>query len=225
MPRLERVCPNGYSQHIIQRGNNKQDCFYNDSDRKAYLYWLIKYSRKYCVDIHAWVLMDNHVHILCTPLEDFAISKMMQSLGRMYVQQFNHRHKRTGTLWEGRFKSCLVESRRYLLELHRYIELNPVRAGIVDNPIEFSWSSFAHNALGRNSSLCVPHSEYLALGNSTIERQNNYLLLFDDALNKKVINEIRCCTNKGVALGGSKFINQIEQETKQRISAIKPGRK
>lgn len=116
MPRLARVSPIGVAQHVIQRGNNRQLCFGGEEDMAAYLGWLKKYSTHYRVEIHAWVLMSNHVHLLCTPRTEYAVSKMMQSLGRFYVRYFNHTYGRSGTLWEGRFKSCLIQSERYLLE-------------------------------------------------------------------------------------------------------------
>ena len=127
MSRLPRVNPVGVPQHIIQRGNNHQVCFISDQDFTAYLNWLKEYALKFEVDIHAWVLMDNHVHLLCTPQSVGAISYMMQGLGRQYVRYFNYSNERTGTLWEGRYKSCLVQEQGYLLQLYRYIELNPVK--------------------------------------------------------------------------------------------------
>ena len=221
----KRVCPVGYPQHVIQRGNNKQVCFFRDQDRKAYLYWLIKYSRKFKVDIHAWVLMDNHVHLLCTPNDELSLSKMMQSLGRMYVQNFNHQYKRTGTLWEGRFKSFVIESQRYLLEVYRYIELNPVRAGIVTSPVEYSWSSYLHNAYGANSNLITKHDEYLNLGNSMISRQKNYRRLFDDEDNQVNFNNIRKSIKTNLVLGSNSFINKLESKTKHRFTNKKAGRR
>ena len=161
MARLVRVSPVGVPQHIVQRGNNRQVCFGGEEDMKAYLNWLKEFSKKYKVDVHARVLMTNHVHILCTPQEEGGISRMMQSIGRMYVRYYNYTYQRSGTLWEGRFKSSLVQSERYLLELYRYIELNPVRADMVDTPGEYSWSSYACNALGIQTELQTPHSEYL----------------------------------------------------------------
>ena len=127
MSRLARICPIGIAQHVIQRGNNRQICFANEQDFFAYIGWLKEFSVKFEVNIHAWVLMTNHVHLLCTPCKENGVSQMMQALGRQYVRYFNHSYKRTGTLWEGRFKSCLVDE-VYLLHLYRYIELNPVRS-------------------------------------------------------------------------------------------------
>lgn len=147
-PRLDLV---GVPQHIIQRGNNRDICFVANDDYAAYTHWLQETSQKYDVAVHAWVFMTNHVHLLATPAVKGAVSKMMQSIGRRYVQYFNHTYRRSGTLWEGRFKSCLVDSEQYLLECYRYIELNPVRAGMVDEPSKYRWSSYCINALGKAS--------------------------------------------------------------------------
>ena len=148
MPRKPRVSLAGVSEHIIQRGNNRQVIFASDDDMKAYVTWLRDYAEQFEVAIHAWVLMTNHVHLLCTPNSPSAISQMMQSVGRRYVQYFNRSYKRSGALWEGRFRSCLVQEETYLLKLYRYIELNPVRAGMVDDPADYSWSSYQGNGLG-----------------------------------------------------------------------------
>ena len=137
MARLPRISPIGIPIHLIQRGNNRQTCFASVEDFSAYVGWLKEYSLKYAVDIHAWVLMTNHVHLLCTPRREGAVSQMMQSIGRRYVQYFNYQYQRSGTLWEGRYKSCLVQAERYLIEVYRYIELNPVRAKMVADPSEY----------------------------------------------------------------------------------------
>jgi len=224
MARLVRVAPVGVPQHIIQRGNNRQVCFAGEEDMKAYLNWLKELSKKHEVDVHAWVLMTNHVHLLCTPWKENAISRMMQSIGRLYVRYFNHSYQRTGTLWEGRFKSCLVQSERYLLEIYRYIELNPVRADMVDEPIDYIWSSYRINALGVESELQTPHSEYLALGKSKAERLSNYRELFKAHVGPELLKEIRESINKGLALGNDRFTKQIEALTNKRVTARKPGR-
>ena len=137
MARLPRISPIGIPVHVIQRGNNRQACFTSKNDHLAYAGWLEKYSLTYGVEIHSWVMMTNHVHLLCTPLHEGSISLMMQSLGRQYVRYFNFEHRRSGTLWEGRFKSCLVQTEKYLLDLHRYIEFNPVRANMVSDPSDY----------------------------------------------------------------------------------------
>jgi len=224
MARLTRVNPVGVPQHIVQRGNNRQICFGGEEDMKAYLNWLKEYSIKHGVEIHAWVLMTNHVHLLCTPLSEEAISKMMQSIGRMYVRYYNYTYQRSGTLWEGRFKASLIDSERYLLELHRYIELNPVRAGMVKEPSEYSWSSYSCNGLGMESKLQTPHKLYLALGKTKQERLSIYSELFKVHVGVELLTEIRDSLNKGLALGGERFTTQIEALTNRRITPRKAGR-
>lgn len=142
MARLPRFMPVGLPQHVIQRGNNRQVTFCCDQDFWFYVNCLKEYSSKFDVQVHAWVLMTNHVHLLVTPMREEAVSNMMQSVGRMYVRYFNKEYKRTGTLWEGRFKSSLVDTDNYLLKCYRYIELNPIRAGMVNEPSEYAWSSY-----------------------------------------------------------------------------------
>ena len=224
MARLPRVCPAGVPQHIIQRGNNRLACFVSDQDCVAYVKWLKDYSKKYQVDIHAWVLMTNHVHILCTPRVTSGVSLMMQSLGRQYVRNFNNIYKRTGTLWEGRYKSCLVQTEDYLLQLYRYIELNPIRAGMVDRPSAYKWSSYQINALGKQSALCTPHVQYLALGHDMRQRQMAYRALFSSHIEGKLLEDIRLATNKGMVLGNEHFKQRIEALTGRKITSGKIGR-
>ena len=213
MSRKLRIAPIGIAQHIIQRGNNRQVCFCNDKDMAAYVGWLKQYATKFNVDIHAWVLMTNHVHLLCTPQSANGVSLMMQSLGRMYVRYFNHRYKRTGTLWEGRFKSALIQSDTYLLQVYRYIELNPVRANMVNDPADYSWSSYQYNALGKISSLLTPHPVYLSLGLCKDQTLDAYQGLFQEVLPYVLITKLRDVTNAGLALGSERFIEQIEKLT------------
>lgn len=225
MPRLPRISPAGISIHIIQRGNNRQACFVSEEDHWAYIGWLKEYSSKYRVDIHAWVMMTNHVHLLCTPHDDVGVSKMMQAVGRRYVQYFNREYRRSGTLWEGRFKSCLVESEAYLLELYRYIEMNPVRAKMVNDPGEYHWSSYQVNGLGKVSELCTPNQEYLSLGGDPLERQNNYRELFVHQVDGELLKEIRDNTHKGMAIGSERFKDEIETLTGRRLKSKKRGRR
>lgn len=174
MARLQRLCPPGIPQHIIQRGNNRQVCFAADEDYAAYAHWLHESARKYRVAIHAWVFMTNHVHLLATPSELGGVSLMMQRVGRHYVRYFNHVYRRSGTLWEGRFKSCVVAADDYLLICQRYIELNPVRANMVGHPSDYRWSSYRCNGLGRPAQLWTPHDIYLKLGKQEKERLRTY---------------------------------------------------
>lgn len=200
MARKPRACPAGVAQHIVQRGNNRQICFGDEADFAAYAHWLREANRRWGVALHAWVFMTNHVHLLATPGRADAVSGMMQGIGRRYVRHFNYRWRRSGTLWEGRFKSCLVQDSGYLLQCYRYIELNPVRAGMVDDPAEYRWSSYRTNGLGVASSLCTPHPEYLALGDSA-SRLANYRSLFSAHVENALADEIRQVTDRGLALG------------------------
>mgnify|MGYP000439288526 CR=1 FL=1 len=224
MARLARICPSGIAQHIIQRGNNRQPCFASEHDFCNYAHWLKEYAAQFSVDIHAWVFMSNHVHLLATPHQADAISLMMQAIGRRYVRFFNKQYQRTGTLWEGRFKSCLIQSDRYLLQCYRYIELNPVRAAMVADPADYVWSSYQCNALGKTSDLCTPHPEYLALAKDDKQRLAVYRSLFQQRINKSLIEDISAATNKGLALGNQKFKQEIEALCNRRVTAKKAGR-
>jgi putative transposase len=214
----------GIPQHIIQRGNNRQVCFFYEPDYIAYAAWLRDYSLKFEVDIHAWVFMTNHVHLLATPRKQGAISKMTQSLGRMYVSYFNKTYSRTGTLWEGRYKSCLVDQDWYLFACYRYIELNPVTARMVSDPAEYFWSSYQANALGRASSLLTPHQQYLSLGKYDQDRQEAYRGLFRSHLNAEMVSDIRDAVNKGLVLGSGRFKDQIEENFNRRTRVLPRGR-
>lgn len=225
MSRTSRICPVGIPQHIIQRGNNRQVCFADDEDFSAYAQWLHEAAQRYSVELHAWVFMSNHVHLLATPRQEGAISAMMQYLGRHYVRYFNNQYRRSGTLWEGRFKSCLVGSEHYLLHCQRYIELNPVRAKMVAHPEEYRWSS--HRAhLGKvNPGLWTPHPEYLHLGENITERVAVYQALFNEVLCAEEIQQIRDSLNRGHALGNNRFREEMERLTGIRQQVAKRGRK
>jgi putative transposase len=223
MARLPRLNLANIPQHIIQRGNNRQVCFLEEQDYKVYLVKLLEYSEKYKVAVHAFVLMTNHVHILATPSTTFGVSQMMQSLGRYYVRYINVKYKRSGTLWEGRFKSTLVQSDFYFLSVMRYIELNPVRAKMVKLVAEYPWSSFQHNGLGKKVALVTNHPVYKALASKREERLQAYIELFDQQLAEHTIQEIRDTTNKSWVLGDAGFKQQIEEQTARRCSPYKRG--
>ena len=176
------------------------------------------------VEIHTWALMENHYHLLCTPQIDDGLSRMVQALGRQYVRYFNRQNQRTGTLWEGRYRSCLVQPESYLLEVYRYIELNPVRAALASNPAEFNWSSYQINASGKPSALCKPHAEYLKLGETRAECAENYKLKCESGLDEKRLEEIRKSINKGLAFGDEEFKIEVEELTGRRQRALKSGR-
>ena len=223
MARKPRVCPSDVAQHIVQRGNNRQSCFGDQSDFAAYAHWLRESSEQWGVAVHAWVFMTNHVHLLATPSSADAVSGMMQHLGRRYVRYFNDRWRRSGTLWEGRFRSCLVQDEQYLLQCYRYIELNPVRAAMVDDPAEYRWSSYRANALGVESSLRTPHPEYLALGDSS-SRLKHYRALFAAQVGDGLVTEIRRATDRGLVLGDSRFVDDMKRLTGRELRPRRIGR-
>ncbi len=224
MPRLHRIAPLGIPQHIIQRGNNRQVCFASDQDMAVYANYLDEYSKTFSVAIHSWVFMTNHVHLLVTPYQEHAISNMMQAVGRRYVRYFNRKHQRSGTLWEGRFKSSLVQSETYLLQCQRYIELNPVRAGMVNDPADYVWSSYRCHAFGKAVKMSTPHTEYLGLGESSLERQGVYRSLFRTYVDDELLDDIRMALNKGLALGEDRFKDEIERLYGRRVRPAKMGR-
>ncbi|OQK18776.1 transposase [Methyloprofundus sedimenti] len=196
-----------------------------NDDSRVWLRNALNNTRKrYPFTIDVWVLMTNHVHLLCTPRAHNAVSLMMQSLGRQYIRYFNFSYKRTGSLWEGRFKSCLVQEENYLLHLYRYIELNPVRAGMVKQPSDYSWSSYQINALGKESNLCTAHPLYLALASEPEKRRANYRDLFKYPVEGQLLEDIRIAANKGMVLGNERFTAEIESLTGRRMTAKKMGR-
>ena len=225
MPRRKRCCPAGLPVHIVQRGNNKQVCFTSDSDLAAYANWLKDAAKKYGVAIHAWVFMTNHVHLLVTPDADDAVSKTMQYIGRYYVRYFNYQYDRTGTLFEGRFKSSLIQSNHYLLACYKYIELNPVRAGLVKDPADYAWSSYRANTMGQAVKMWTPHENYLALGSNQERRQMAYQNFFTEDMGRELITDIRGALNTGLVLGDDHFRHQVAQLTGQAQKHKKRGPK
>jgi len=224
MARLPRFFIPDQPQHIIQRGNNREPIFAERSDYQFYLDCLKEVAEHYGLVIHAYVLMTNHMHMLATPDREESIPKVMQSLGRKYVQYFNYTYQRTGTLWEGRYRATLIDTERYLLTCYRYIELNPVRAQMIAHPSEYPWSSYRHNALGEADKLITCHQKYLELGNSDEERQSNYRALFQAHIQEQELNEIREATNKAWVLGDSYFKEKIRTLTDRRVEKLASGR-
>jgi len=225
LPRNSRLCPAGLPIHVLQRGNNRQILFTSDTDIKAYANWLREAAGNYGIAVHAWVFMTNHVHLLLTPASSNAISRCMQSLGRNYVRFFNYRNQRTGTLFEGRFKSCLVQSGEYLLACQRYIELNPVRAGLVSDPADYTWSSYRAHALGHAVKMWQPHAQYLELSHNRAARMSAYRQLFAQELGQDLTSDIRDSLNTGLVLGNERFQREVELLTGQRQYHLKRGPK
>lgn len=217
MPRPPRLVIPGTSLHVIQRGNNRNITFRSPADYKRYRGILFEASRRAECAVHAYVLMPNHVHLLITPEHDDGPSRMMQAIGSKYVHYVNHRVPRTGTLWEGRYRSSLVDSERYLLTCSRYIELNPVRAQMTDDPGRYIWSSYLHNAYGVRDPLITPPVLYEALGTEPADRQAAYRALFEDALKPEMLAEIRQATNRGDLLGDDDFRQEVETSFRRRI--------
>lgn len=224
MPRTKRLDLPGVAQHVIQRGNDRQACFYRDADYLRYLQDLREAALKFGCLVHAYVLMTNHVHLLVTPQAEGAVGRMMQSVGRRYVRYVNDSLSRTGTLWEGRYKSSMVDSERYVLACYRYIELNPVRAGMVAGPDEYRWSSFAANAGGSCDPLLTPHGVYLRLAASAEERLGLYRALLSEAIPPEEVAAIRLYVQRQRALGSTKFQEQIERQLQRRAGIGRPGR-
>lgn len=223
MARLPRFVIPGQPQHVIVRGNNRAEIFCAEEDYQFYLEKLKLACDKHRCQLHAYVLMTNHVHMLITPQEDDALSKVMQMLGRYYVQYFNYTYKRTGTLWEGRYKATLIDSEVYLLTCMRYIELNPVRANMVAQPSDYPWSSYPCNALGQANAMVTPHLEYSRLGATDPLRQAAYRQLFQHQLDERNLTEIRVATNKAWVLGGDRFKARIQKQLERRVAPESKG--
>lgn len=224
MARLPRFVLPGHPQHVIQRGNNRQECFCAESDYRFYLDKLRSASAKHGCEIHAYVLMTNHVHLLVTPNTQEGIGQLMQYVGRHFVPYINHLYGRTGTLWEGRYKASVVQEERYLLACMRYIEMNPVRAGMVKFPAHYRWSSYRANAQGHENRLLTAHACYRALGRTLADRQEAYRVLFRNVLGPEQLKELRAAWQTGTPLGNNQFLADIERALKTKVGHARRGR-
>lgn len=224
MPRSPRIDPPGLPRHLIQRGNNRQACFHGDADRVLYLGILREELAGHECDLHAYVLMSNHVHLLLTPRMAGQLGRMMQSLGRRYVRHFNDRHRRTGTLWEGRYHACLVDADAYFLRCSRYIELNPVRAAMVARPADYPWSSYGANALGLADPLLRSHPSYIALGDDDLDRQRAYRAIVGESPAPSELAAIREHLRSQQVWGSDAFRQFVGHLTGRRIGPGIPGR-
>lgn len=224
MPRRPRIKLPDLPQHLVQRGVNREPCFFAEEDYHCYLHWLKKSAADYRCAVHAYVLMTNHVHLLVTSETPQGTSRLMQSVGRRYVQYVNRTYRRTGTLWEGRFKSSVVQQERYFLLCSRYIELNPVRAGMVIDPSQYRWSSYRHNGLGQPDERLTAHAEYLALGQTDHDRQATYRALFRTELDEAAVADIRLALGQGQPLGNSRFSKSLCDAAGVRRTQARRGR-
>ena len=218
MVRLPRYALPGQPQHVIQRGNNRSTVFRDSRDFQRFQRDLVDVCARHACDVHAYVLMTNHFHLLMTARGAGGVGRAMQSLGRRYVGYFNRRHGRSGTLWEGRYRSVPIDSERYLFTCYRYIEQNPVRAGIANHPAKYRWSSFHANALGRMDPIVTPHQRYLALGNDELDRLGIYRAICDVPFDNSTLAEVRSSIHKGWALGDSHFRDEVTAATGRRAS-------
>lgn len=237
MPRQPRFNLADVPQHIVQRGHNRQPTFFADADYRRYLATLGAAAKAHACDVHAYVLMPNHIHLLVTPRKPAGVARLMQSLAGRYAQYLNAAHGRSGTPWEGRYKASLVDSEGYLLACYRYIEANPVRAGMVANPGDYPWSSHGHNGAGVGDGLIVEHALYGALGATGEERRAAYRALFTGEMDEtdhtdqtgetgepggRVLRAIRAALNRDGVLGGEAFKDDIAARLAR---PVRPGRR
>jgi putative transposase len=224
MPRSPRFDLPGIAQHVIQRGNDRQPCFFADIDYTRYLQELREISQREGCAVHAYVLMTNHVHLLMTPGAPGQVGHVMQALGRRYVRYVNDRYRRTGTLWEGRYKSCLVGDDRYLLHCHRYIELNPVRARMVADPADYRWSSHRHHAFGTPDPLVSTHPAVMRLDHDHAERRQRYRALVLETVTPEETDAIRLHLQRQHLYGPDRFRRAIEAQLGRSVGPKKIGR-
>jgi putative transposase len=224
MPRRARLILPNSPLHIVQRGHNRQPCFFADDDYRYFLYWLKKYAENYHADVHAYVVMTNHIHLLLSSADPSSPSGFMKALAQRYTQYVNWTYARCGTLWQGRYYSCLVQNDDYLLACYRYIESNPVRAGMVAHPSAYRWSSYRANAHGEADGVLKPHSCYEGLAQDADKRQAAYRALFDAELDDDQLALLRKATRANAVYGNDCFVEQVENALARRIVPGKRGR-
>ena len=224
MPRKTRMYLPGIPVHVVQRGNNRAACFFSDDDYLYYKEVLAEGLRRYSASLHAYCLMTNHVHLLVTPAYEDSISRVIQHVGRQYVQFVNKRYKRSGTLWEGRHKGSLIDAEPYLLTCYRYIELNPVTASMVSTPDEYRWSSYHANGHGKTDVLVSEHPIYMALSANATQRRRYYRELFCSRIDTDDVHAIREACSANQILGKSRFRSEIEQALGRKPGYRKRGR-
>ena len=224
MPRKPRFYLPGVPVHIVHRGHSRSPVFFEEQDYSTYVYWLRKSAEKYQLSIHSFVLMTNHVHVLLTPLEGKDISDFMQFIGRHYVPYINNKYGKSGSIWEGRYKASLVQEETYLLSVMRYIELNPVRAGMVESPSHYRWSSFSHNAGILRIGVVNSHSVYDGLGADKESRAVAYRSLFSSHLDSAAVKKIQDAWLTGTPLGNERFTEMVEETLARKVGQDRRGR-
>jgi putative transposase len=224
MARLPRLVLPNHPHHIIQEGNDRQLIFRDDEDYQRFLGWLKESAREFKVSVHAYALMPNHLHLLASPSTEEGLARMMQRVGRYYVPWFNQKYERLGGLFRGRFKTSLIDPERYFMTCSRYIEFNPVRSGMVSDPVDYRWSSYAHHAGVRQESLIVDHALYWGLGNTPFQREAAYIELARQPLSVAELDSINQAVLKGWPLGSDAFKTQLQQKAKRQVLPAKRGR-
>ncbi|MGC4394770.1 transposase [Hydrogenophaga sp. T2] len=224
MARLPRLTLAGHAHHVIQRGNNRQAIVLDDTDRQQLMDLVFEQARAHGVAVHAWALMDNHLHLLLTPSTADGVPRTMQAVGRAYVRRFNNRHGRSGTLWDGRYKSTLVQEEGYLLACMAHIELHPVREGLVSDPRDYAWSSHRHHIGQRVDRQLTPHPVYWALGNTPFAREAAYGERVRAGLSAEQQRAIADATLHGWALGDAAFVQALQKHTERRVARSPRGR-
>jgi len=224
MARLPRLIVPGQPHHVIQTGNNNQPIFRETEDYQAFLGWLRTAAKNYKVAVHAYVLMPDHLHLLVTPADADGLGQMMQWIGRYYVPYFNQKYGRSGTLWNGRYKTSLIDAEQYFMSCSRYIEFNPVRNGMVARAEDYPWSSYPHHAGLRSDGLIVDHPKFWELGNTPFQREAAYIALAEPALSEDEISLISKALLKGWPLGTEQFKTALQHKVKRQVLPAKRGR-
>lgn len=224
MARLPRLIVPHQPHHVLQRSAGRQPVFLDADDFLRFLRYLKEGAKQFKVALHAYVLMPDHIHLLATPSDLTGLARTMQWLGRHYVPYFNQKYARTGTLWEGRYKTAVIDAEHYFLLCSRYIELNPVRALLVCDPGEYPWSSFRHHAGVALDSLITDHSVYWSLGNTPFAREAAYQVLMGQPLAVSDVAALTETTLKGWAIGSDQFKLALEKQANRRARPARPGR-
>lgn len=224
MARLARLAVGGLPHHIVHRGHNGQSVFLDVADREFFCHLLLEVGREHAVALHAYVLMDSDFHLLLTPVHATDLSRLMQGLGRRYVRYFNDRYGRKGTLWEGRYRSTLLQAERYLMACMAFMDLSPVREHWVVRAADYPWSSYGHYAGVRTDSALSPPAQYWALGNTPFAREAAYADMVSQGLPSAVCSALAESAIRGWALGDAGFVAQTQNKTKRRITKATPGR-
>lgn len=224
MPRKPRFFLPNIPVHIVQRGHSRGPVFFESQDYATYAHWLKEGSKKYDIAVHAFVLMTNHIHLLITQTKAKNVSLFMQFIGRNYVPYINYKYGKSGSIWEGRYKASIVQEETYFLAVMRYIELNPVRANMVDLPGHYRWSSYCHNAGDREIRFIRPHPVYLDLGKTERERYSAYQNLFEGHLNAEEMKRIHESWLTGTPLGNDLFRDEVERQLQCKVGIARRGR-